>query len=138
MKVGSIVSNGTIFHTVYPMEKEAMDNTNDTRRIVLAMAELILLFVTFFLTGCATVETRPAAPTGDVLTACRMLYQEVDAAIERAGVRDYGSSPVRDFPLAVNSPACFIRRRLDRTETLDSMDHAHGKFGCCVACAGVT
>jgi len=80
------------------MEKEAMDNTNDTRRIVLAMAGLILLCVTSFLTGCATVETRPAAPTGDALTTCRMLFQEADAAIERAGVRDYGSSPVQDFP----------------------------------------
>ncbi|BBJ24384.1 hypothetical protein [Candidatus Nitrotoga sp. AM1P] len=75
-----------------------MDNTNDTRRFVLTIAALILLFVTFFLTGCATVETRPAAPKDDVLTACRTLYQEVDAAIDRAGVRDYGSSPVRDFP----------------------------------------
>lgn len=75
-----------------------MDNTTDTRRFVLTMAKLILLCVTSFLTGCATVETRPAAPAGDVLTTCRMLYQEVDAAIERAGVRDYGSSPIRDFP----------------------------------------
>ncbi len=75
-----------------------MDNTNDKRRIALFMAELILLLVTSFLTGCATVETRPAAPTGDDLATCRMLYQEVDAAIERAGVRDYGSSPIRDFP----------------------------------------
>ena len=75
-----------------------MDNTNNTRRILLAMAKLILLFVTSFLTGCATVETRPAAPTDTVLPACRMLYQEVDAAIDHAGVRDYGSSPVRDFP----------------------------------------
>lgn len=75
-----------------------MDHTNDTRRIMLTIAELILLFVTSFLTGCATVETRPAAPTDDVLTACRMLYQEVDAAIDHAGIRDYGLSPVRDFP----------------------------------------
>ncbi len=75
-----------------------MDHNNNSRRIVLTIAELILLFDAFFLTGCATVETRPAAPTGDVLTTCRMLFQEADAAIERAGVRDYGSSPVRDFP----------------------------------------
>ncbi|MDQ3268363.1 MAG: hypothetical protein M3P47_06555 [Pseudomonadota bacterium] len=75
-----------------------MDHNNNSRRIVLTIAELILLFVTSFLTGCATVETSPAAPTGDVLTTCRMLFQEADAAIERAGVRDYGSSPVRDFP----------------------------------------
>ncbi len=75
-----------------------MNHTNNSRRVVLAKAEFILLFVAFFLTGCATVETRPAAPTDDVLTACRMLYQEVDAAIDRAGVRDYGSSPVQDFP----------------------------------------
>ncbi|RFC30867.1 MAG: hypothetical protein DID91_2727704654 [Candidatus Nitrotoga sp. MKT] len=74
-----------------------MDNTNESRRFVLTIAELILLLVTFFLTGCATVENRPAAPTGDVLTTCRMLFQEVDAAIDRVGVRDYGSSPVRDF-----------------------------------------
>ncbi|MBL0037583.1 MAG: hypothetical protein IPP36_01715 [Nitrosomonadales bacterium] len=75
-----------------------MDITNDTRLFVLTIAELILLFVTSFLTGCATVENRPAVLKDDVLTACRTLYQEVDAAIDRAGVRDYGSSPVRDFP----------------------------------------
>ncbi|RFC35013.1 MAG: hypothetical protein DID92_2727744446 [Candidatus Nitrotoga sp. SPKER] len=75
-----------------------MDNTNDTRRIALSMAELILLFVTSFLTGCATVETRSTAPTADVLTTCRMLYQEVDAAIDDSGVRDYGTSPVQNFP----------------------------------------
>ena len=75
-----------------------MDNTNDTRCIVPTIAELILLFVTFFLTGCATVETHPAAPTDDILATCRMLYQEVDAAIDHTGGRDYGSSPVQDFP----------------------------------------
>ena len=75
-----------------------MDHTKNSRRMVLAKAELILLFVTLFMVGCATVETRPAAPTDDALTTCRMLYQEVDAAIDHAGVRDYGSSPVQDFP----------------------------------------
>lgn len=75
-----------------------MDHTKNSHRIVLTIAELILLFVTSFITGCTTVGTRPAASTDNVLTACRMLYQEVDAAIDHAGVRDYGSSPVRDFP----------------------------------------
>ncbi|MBK8570294.1 MAG: hypothetical protein IPN81_10190 [Nitrosomonadales bacterium] len=32
------------------------------------------------------------------MTTCRMLFQEVDAAIDHVGVRDYGSSPVREFP----------------------------------------
>jgi hypothetical protein len=80
------------------MEKEVMDHPNDSRRIMLTVAELILLFATSFLTGCASVETRPAALTGDISTTCRMLFQEVDAAIDHAGVRDYGSSPVQDFP----------------------------------------
>ena len=56
-KVNSIVSNGTIFHTTYSMEKKAMDNTNNTHHIVLTIAELTLLLVTSFLTGSATVET---------------------------------------------------------------------------------
>ncbi|CAH1385543.1 hypothetical protein [Candidatus Nitrotoga sp. M5] len=75
-----------------------MDSITNSRSFALAMAKLILLFATSFLTSCATVKTHPATPTGDVLTTCRMLYEEVDAAIEGAGVRDFGSSPVRDFP----------------------------------------
>jgi hypothetical protein len=33
-----------------------MDITNDTRRVALAMAELILLYVASFLSGCASVQ----------------------------------------------------------------------------------
>lgn len=39
-----------------------------------------------------------APPADDTLAACRALYWEVDAAIERAGVRDRGSSLVPGFP----------------------------------------
>lgn len=75
-----------------------MDNADDTRRIVLTMAKLSLPLITSILTDCATLETHQLAPAGDALTTCRMLYQEADAAIKHAGVIDYGSSPIRDFP----------------------------------------
>lgn len=67
-------------------------------RIIPATAKLVLLFGTLLLTGCVTVENRPVAPITDTLTTCRALYQEVDAAIDREGVRDHGSSPVPGFP----------------------------------------
>ncbi len=55
-----------------------------------------LLLVVLLLAGCATVGKPP--PAEDPLASCRVLYREVDAAIERAGVRDYGSSSVSGFP----------------------------------------
>lgn len=75
-----------------------MDHFSDSWRIIPATAKLVLLFGTPLLTGCVTVENRPVAPITDTLTTCRALYQEVDAAIDREGVRDHGSSPVPGFP----------------------------------------
>jgi hypothetical protein len=54
-----------------------------------------LLLVALLMAGCATVGKPPA---GDMLADCRGLYREVDDAIERAGVRDHGSSSVDGFP----------------------------------------
>ena len=54
-----------------------------------------LLLVALLMAGCATVG-KP--PEGDTLADCRGLYREVDAAIERAGVRDHGPSSVDGFP----------------------------------------
>lgn len=62
------------------------------------MPPACLLLVTLLLAGCATVGKPVAPPEGDSLAACRMLYREADAAIERAGVRDQGSSLVPGFP----------------------------------------
>lgn len=56
---------------------------------------ICLLLVALLLAGCATVGKPPA---GDMLPDCRGLYREVDAAIERAGVRDHGPSLVDGFP----------------------------------------
>jgi hypothetical protein len=58
-----------------------------------------LLLVALLLTGCATLETPSAPPPADnALATCRTLYQEVDAAIERAGVRNHGPSLLSGFP----------------------------------------
>lgn len=50
------------------------------------------------LTGCVAVETRITAPIDITQTFCRALYEEVDAAIDNAGMRDHGSSLVQGFP----------------------------------------
>ncbi|MDH4235367.1 MAG: hypothetical protein OEV15_09585, partial [Gallionella sp.] len=56
------------------------------------------LLVVLSLAGCAT-SVKPVASSADnALAACRALYREVDTAIERAGVRDQGSSLVPGFP----------------------------------------
>jgi len=62
------------------------------------MTKSKLLCLALLLPGCSTVGTHPVVPAGNAQVACRTLYQEVDAAIDRAGVRDHGSSPVRGFP----------------------------------------
>ena len=51
------------------------------------MTEIVLIFSVLFLTGCVAVETRTAAPIDITQTTCRALYEEVDAAIDNAGVR---------------------------------------------------
>lgn len=59
------------------------------------------LLTALLLAGCATVGKPPAplAPVaGDALATCQTLYREVDAAIERAEVRDHGSSLISGFP----------------------------------------
>ncbi len=57
-----------------------------------------LLLVALLLVGCATAGKPMAPPADDTLAVCRALYREVDAAIERAGVRDLGASLVPGFP----------------------------------------
>ena len=58
-----------------------------------------LLLVVLLLAGCATVG-KPSVQhsVDDTLATCRTLYREVDAAVERAGVRDHGPSLVSNFP----------------------------------------
>ena len=78
-----------------------MDNFNNSARIMLTAAEITLIFSMLFLTGCIAVGTKSITP--DTLTdiasaTCRALYQEVDTAIDNAGVRDHGSSLVQGFP----------------------------------------
>src|SRR4030065_289405 len=62
------------------------------------MTKITLIFNMLLLTGCVAVETRITAPIDITRTTCRALYEEVDAAIDNADVRDHGSSPVQGFP----------------------------------------
>ncbi|MEO8766799.1 MAG: hypothetical protein ABI363_00400 [Nitrosospira sp.] len=57
-----------------------------------------LLCLALLLPGCSTIGTHPDRVAGNVQAVCRALYEEVDAAIDRAEMRDHGSSPVRGFP----------------------------------------
>ncbi len=75
-----------------------MDNFNNSVRITPTTAEIILIISILFLTGCIAGGTRSTAPIDITATACRALYQEVDAAIDNAGIRDHGSSLVQGFP----------------------------------------
>ncbi len=59
---------------------------------------LVLLLVTLLQAGCATVGESPMSRSEDTLSTCRTLYREVDTAIVREEVRDYGSSLVSGFP----------------------------------------
>lgn len=58
---------------------------------------LVLLPAILLQAGCTTVG-KPPAPAADALVGCQTLYREVDAAVERAGVRDHGSSLISGFP----------------------------------------
>lgn len=77
-----------------------MDNFNNSGRIMLNKVKIILILIVSFLllTGCMTVRTRSTLPVDMAETSCRALYQEIDAAIDKAGIRDYGSSLVQGFP----------------------------------------
>lgn len=57
-----------------------------------------LLLAILLLAGCATLGKPSAPPAEDALATCRTLYRDVDAAVERAGVRDQGPSLVSGFP----------------------------------------
>ncbi|HSJ81831.1 MAG TPA: hypothetical protein VK910_11490 [Thiobacillus sp.] len=56
------------------------------------------LLAALLLSGCAAVTGLPATPADDPLAACRTLYRETDAAVERAGVRDQGPARISGFP----------------------------------------
>lgn len=75
-----------------------MDNFNNSGRAMLDRVKIILICSALFLTGCVAVETRIIAPIEITQTTCQALYQEVDAAIDNAGVRDHGSSRIQGFP----------------------------------------
>ena len=75
-----------------------MNNSKHSRCMMPIMTEVILIFSALFLTGCIAVETRITAPTDITQTTCRALYQEMDAAIDNAGIRDHGSSLIQGFP----------------------------------------
>ncbi len=62
------------------------------------MVKFILVSGIMLLTGCTTVETRPAATPDHTLANCRALFEEIDDAIDRAGARNHGSLQVRGFP----------------------------------------
>ncbi|WP_295624804.1 hypothetical protein [uncultured Nitrosomonas sp.] len=78
-----------------------MNNCNNSAHIPPIMTEMIFIvsISILVLTGCTTVETRSTVTPQDIAaTACRALYQEIDATIDNVGVRDYGSSLIEGFP----------------------------------------
>ena len=75
-----------------------MNSYNNPFRITQTGTEIILIFSMLFLTGCIAIGTRSTASEDITATTCRALYQEVDAAIDNANVRDHGSSLVKGFP----------------------------------------
>ena len=76
-----------------------------------------LLFLVLLLGGCSTLRMHPGIPPTDALGSCRALYQEVDAAIDRAAVRDHGASPVRGFPyLRISRLLASLRDEIDEPE----------------------
>lgn len=68
------------------------------RRLSILLTKSKLLCLALLLPGCSTIGTHPDLMAGNAQAVCRALYQEVDVAIDRAGVRDHGSSPVPGFP----------------------------------------
>lgn len=75
-----------------------MDNSDHLKCMMPVMIKIILITSTLLLTGCIAIETRIAAPPDITSKTCRALYEEVDAAIDNAGVRDHGASRVQGFP----------------------------------------
>jgi hypothetical protein len=75
-----------------------MDSFNNSIRITLTGTEITLVFSMLFLTGCIAMGTRSTAQEDIAAASCRALYQEVDAVIDTADVRDHGSSLVHGFP----------------------------------------
>ncbi len=75
-----------------------MDYFNNSGRIMLNGGKIILIFSTLFLISCMTVRTRSTSPVDIAETSCRALYQEIDAAIDKTGIRDHSASLVQGFP----------------------------------------
>ena len=62
------------------------------RRLGILLTKVILLCLALLLPGCSTIGTHLDLMAGNAQAVCRALYQEVNAAIDRAGMRDYGFS----------------------------------------------
>jgi len=63
----------------------------------------LFVFLTIASAGCATTVWKPPAATGDELARCERLFEALDNAVQAAGVRDGGATPVKGFPyLRVN------------------------------------
>ncbi|SFE69460.1 hypothetical protein [Nitrosomonas sp. Nm166] len=77
-------------------------NNFEHSKCMIPMMQVVLICSVLFLTGCVAVKTRTAAPMAAPIditqTACRALYEEVDAAIDDAGMRDYGAFRIQGFP----------------------------------------
>ncbi|MDN5753521.1 MAG: hypothetical protein L0H15_09600 [Nitrosospira sp.] len=73
------------------------EKSEDYSRYACLSQKSKLLCLALLLSGCASV-TPLTLPVDDAQAVCRALYREVDAAIDRAGIRDHGSSPVQGFP----------------------------------------
>jgi hypothetical protein len=72
----------------------------------------------FLLAGCAApVIKQPTVPP----SACRDHFRELDSAVEQAGVRDYGPTPVPGFPyLRVNRFLSSFSDELDNPTRFDA------------------
>ena len=77
-------------------------NKFEHSKCLMPMMQVVLICSVLFLTGCVAIDTRTAAPMAAPInitqTDCRALYEEVNAAIDDAGMRDYGSSRIQGFP----------------------------------------
>lgn len=75
-----------------------MDNFNNLARMISTEIRTFLILSLLLLTGCSGIQTRLTAPEDITATTCRDLFQKVNAAIDNAAVRDYGSSSIKEFP----------------------------------------
>lgn len=77
---------------------DSLSRSDAYRQCAYLLQKSKLLCLALLLPGCNTMETRSALPADNAQIICRDVYQEIDAAIDRAGIRDQGSSQVRGFP----------------------------------------